>query len=310
MNIVAGEFVQVIRRQWLTRLTTGSGFGLWMKPFRGIHVDEAQIPIDLLYLDEECRVVEAIAGFPTVSVSLVGHNIASVLALPFDSIHASQTKTGDQLIICPSEKMAEQLRHLSYSGADAGATSAAISSTAESPVHANEEITIPERPDLPQSSDQPASQSAVGKKRNWLLRWLFAGPLDTRGAPRETVPDLTASFWTGGSPEVHQVRDISMSGMYVVTDERWYPGTLIRVTLAIPDAQQPQGKRSITVTAKAVRSGNDGVGFQFVLREARGSSKATMAPVDTVNRNELRRFLTRPASPSIDPAGRPPGRKR
>jgi hypothetical protein len=68
-DIVAGEFVHVIGKQWLHKLSSGSGMGLWMRPFRGIHEEETQIPIDLLYLDEKCRVNEAIEGFPTSSLS-------------------------------------------------------------------------------------------------------------------------------------------------------------------------------------------------------------------------------------------------
>jgi hypothetical protein len=59
------------------------------------------------------------------------------------------------------------------------------------------------------------------------------------------------------------VRDISPTGVYIVTDERWYPGTVVRVTLT--DRHDPTADRTITVNATAVRFGNDGVGLEFVL---------------------------------------------
>jgi hypothetical protein len=50
-----------------------------------------------------------------------------------------------------------------------------------------------------------------------------------------------------------------------VTEERWYPGTLVLMTLQIMDGVEESEERSITVHSRAVRWGNDGVGLQFVL---------------------------------------------
>ena len=291
VDIVAGEFVHVARMRWLPELRSGSGAGLWMKPFRGIRSEEAQIPIDLLYLDEECRVIEAIECFPTSSVTHLGDNVASVLALPSDSIHSSQTKAGDQLIICPPEKMAAQRKQLSHSGADAGAAPSAISSTTTNPIHFGEGLPVTGPLDPMQLKDRPTDQAAVGRKGNWLRRWLHLDPLNRRGASQEPTPGLTACFWTGGSPEVHEIREISTQGMYVVTDERWYPGTIIQITIARPDAQETQSRRSISVIGKAVRSGNDGVEFEFVLRNGLDKKLAKTLPADPVDRKELGRFL-------------------
>ena len=76
---------------------------------------------------------------------------------------------------------------------------------------------------------------------------------------------MIAYYFTGGTPQPHAVRDISQTGMYIVTEERWYPGTVVRVTLT--NRHNPTNERSITVNAKAVRAGSDGVGFEFVLEE-------------------------------------------
>jgi hypothetical protein len=52
--------------------------------------------------------------------------------------------------------------------------------------------------------------------------------------------------------------------MYVVTEERWYLGTQVRITLTKTLEDGPRAGRSITVMATAVRWGNDGVGLEFV----------------------------------------------
>jgi hypothetical protein len=46
----------------------------------------------------------------------------------------------------------------------------------------------------------------------------------------------------------------------VVTEERWYPGTLILMTLQEADAEEEGVGRAIAVHSRAVRWGNDGVG--------------------------------------------------
>lgn len=280
-DIVTGDFVHVIRKQWLVKLSAGSGMGLWMRPFRGIHQEDAQIPIDLIYLDEERRVIETVEGFPNSSISNIGHNVASVLALPFGSICSSQTRIGDQLGIGESAEMARRLKVFSHLGADADAIPTEAPSTT---VHLASGLAARNSSD----PTQLQNPSGGGKRRNWLQR--FLDPPDSRRAARKPASGFTASFWTGGTPQIHEIRDISFSGMYVLTDERWYPETMVRITIARLDPLEPHGQRTITVIGKALRAGGDGVGFQFILRDAGNISRNT-ASFDTADRNALRRFL-------------------
>ena len=46
-----------------------SGEGLWMAPFRGIPETNMRVPLDLIYLDEDCRVIEVVESFPTFHVT-------------------------------------------------------------------------------------------------------------------------------------------------------------------------------------------------------------------------------------------------
>ena len=82
-----------------------SGEGLWMKPFRGIAAAAMPAPLDLIYLDEDCRVIEMVESFPTFQVSSSSPKPESVLALPAHSIYSSQTQAGDQLVLCVAEEM-------------------------------------------------------------------------------------------------------------------------------------------------------------------------------------------------------------
>ena len=84
----------------LGKLALKSGEGLWMVPFKGIPETNMRVPLDLLYLDEDCRVIEVVESFPTFHVTSTSPEAASVLALATHSIYSSQTQPGDQLVLC------------------------------------------------------------------------------------------------------------------------------------------------------------------------------------------------------------------
>ncbi len=302
-EVVKGEFLSSIRRNWLRKLSPGSGMVLWMQPFRGIHVEEAQVPIDLLYLDEDCRVIEAVESFPTRCVSPSSPTAASVLALSSGTIRSTRTSPGDELVIGPSAKMGSLLEQLPQEDAGAGATAAVLSDAEEHPdrfaarapatgsrAGMQREDNWREEQGKGQAAtpDSEGSAQAPAKKRSWLERLLHPDP---RTEPREPAPGVRAAFWTVGSPQVYEIRNLNFTGMYAVTEERWYPGTMLRVTLSLPDGEQPEGQRSITLASKVVRWGNDGVAFEFVLLDRVGKNHKGPVPSDTVSSHELRRFL-------------------
>jgi hypothetical protein len=133
----------------------------------------------------------------------------------------------------------------------------------------------------------PGSRSLPPPK-NWLKRWWSPDP---RKAPREAVSGLAAYYWTGAAPVPHRIRDISATGLYLVTEERWYPGTLVLMTLQRTDCGEETKERSIYVHSRAVRWGNDGVGLQFILPDASDPRMGQNLLIDTVNKKELKKFL-------------------
>lgn len=110
---------------------------------------------------------------------------------------------------------------------------------------------------------------------------------DRRKAGRLQYPDMAAYYWTGGAPKDHGVRDISAKGLFLVTDERWYPGTLVMMTLQKTDEAPDSTKRSISVQTKIVRWDADGVGLEFLLPEQRGEGRKGNA----ADRKTLEKFL-------------------
>lgn len=284
----------------IAELAFRSGGGLWIVPFMGIPATGVGISLDLLYLDETCRVIDAVeSGF--TSRAIPAHKrAASVLALPTHTIYSSQTQPGDQLAICMAGEMEHLLQRLIDPVNHASAVQSAVL-LRETPLWSGGPglLELEDRsekkpgPGIHQMHEmglvEPGKNNFKAPK-NWLERWWSPDP---RRAPRESASGLAAYYWTGASPIPHSIRDISSTGLYVVTEERWYPGTLVLMTLQRTDGEEAREERSIYVHSRAVRWGNDGVGLQFVLPETPDSKRAKDLLVDSVDRKTLDRFLKR-----------------
>jgi uncharacterized membrane protein (UPF0127 family) len=87
------------------RLELRSDEGLWIVPSRGVHTWGLLFPIDLIYLNEHHQVVYVTEHFPRFRIAPLKIAAASVLELPVHTIYSSQTREGDQLVICQAEEM-------------------------------------------------------------------------------------------------------------------------------------------------------------------------------------------------------------
>lgn len=83
--------------------------GLWVVPSQGIHTLGVLFPLDLIYLDENHRVLHVIEHFPRFRIAPIRIKAASVLELPIHTIYSSQTRPGDQLILCAAEEIEDRL---------------------------------------------------------------------------------------------------------------------------------------------------------------------------------------------------------
>jgi hypothetical protein len=127
--------------------------------------------------------------------------------------------------------------------------------------------------------------------RVWIKK---LSSFDHRRAQRLESPLLVAYYWDGSVPVGHEIRDISSSGFYLVTTERWHSGTVVTMTLQRSDIvhRDVNGDNYISVLSRVVRSGEDGVGFAFVPLETKGSRKKDVSPRSRpVGRKALYRFL-------------------
>ena len=278
-----------------------SGEGVWMAPFRGIPAAAIPAPLDLIYLDEDGRVIETVESFPTFQVSSSSPRPDSVLALPAHSIYSSQTQPGDQLVLCVAEEMEGQLQRLSNPRNETEAVAPTIAGAVllrEKPLWSGgpgllelENRNGPGNKAAQEAYEMELTQGGaktLKQPRNWLQRWWSPDP---RKAPRVRTPGLAAYYWNGQAPVAHGIRDISSSGLYVVTEERWYPGTLVLMTLQRNDLGDEMAERSIAVQSRAVRWGPDGVGLQFLLPDEQDRRRGNAPILDAACRKEFERFL-------------------
>lgn len=306
LDVTVGEFSYASLEERLAEREFRSGEGLWLNPFHGIPMTGLIAPLDLIYLDEDCRVIEAVESYPTFLASPSRPIAASLLVLPSHSIYSSQTQMGDQLVLCVAEEMEGRLEKISASEAnsrhdqDQSEVVQGAVLLREQPLWSGGPGVLElgprtemERGDMPQAHEMSLIEPgirAVRPPKNWLERWWSPDP---RKAPREPSSSLAAYYWNGAAPKAHAVRDISATGLYVVTEERWYPGTLVLMTLQRTAEGEKTAERSISVLSRAVRWGNDGVGLQFVLRDDSEGSKGLNPQLDGTGRKEFSRFLQR-----------------
>lgn len=86
-------------------------------------------------------------------------------------------------------------------------------------------------------------------------------------AERRSIDGLEAIHWTGSSPGLDIVRNISSTGMYLVTRERWPQGEVNPIRLVYPELTDNSPENQVTIETKSVRWGEDGMGLSFVLPE-------------------------------------------
>jgi len=129
----------------------------------------------------------------------------------------------------------------------------------------------------------------MAPRKGWL-DWLLSE--DRRQTRRRKTLPLVAYYWDGAQPISHPVRDLSPTGFYLFTEHRWYPGTILAVTLQRTGVSADDPDRAISINAKVVRSAADGVGFEFILPE-RDPSRAPLPglPAPMIDRKTLGAFL-------------------
>jgi uncharacterized membrane protein (UPF0127 family) len=285
-------------RELIDKVGAKPDSGLWMVPYRGNLPARGHSPVDLLYLDGEYRVIQEVESFLPSALEPLKDSAASALVLPAHTIYSSQTQPGDQMVICIAEEMERRLERLSVplnphaqtvvsskeKHAGNGASVAAAS------------LTYADNKEMSHSIDNSDQSELKTGRRGSLLGWIqswLSSSSDRRRAPRQPLPGVVAYYWTGSTPRAYQIADISSTGFYVLTEERWFPGTMVLMTLQRIDNSGKNLNDSIAVQSRVVRWGSDGLGLAFVVSKAVDPHSGELIRENGADKKTLERFLER-----------------
>jgi hypothetical protein len=272
-------------RKLLEDLAYRTDVGVWLTPYRGIPTPPGLPPLDIVYLNENHRVLQEVESYPSPLVRPLKGQPASALVLAAHTVFASQLQPGDQLAFDSIEE-AEGGSLPEFEAKSLNAVLPAANTPSEPLVTSGAPVSfLPEdfagqqeaaRLRLQQADEESQNRGRASIMKRFL-RWLAADPRDRRRASRHPLPGLVIYQWTGGAPKAYHVGNISRTGCFLLTDERPYPGTLILMTLQRTDRTGDDPEDTLAIHAKVVRWGPDGVGLQWVpLRTSAANGSATM----------------------------------
>ncbi len=291
----------------IEQLAVTADSGLWMTPYRGVPAVRGLSPIDLVYLDEDYRIIQIVESYPTAHIEPLTTPASSVIALPAHSVRTSRSEPGDLLVICVAEEMENRLAQLANPSQPAPAPppppSRQSNSGVRRPISRNEgprlsisrsSISRDHSRQLQiaiQKLDQKDEQEKEEEKKlgpiQRFIRWLST---DRRRALRHAVPGLVAYYWTGGAPQAYHIGDISDSGIFLLTEERWFPGTMILMTLQRTDTSGNEAGNAIAVQTRVARWDKNGVGLAFVPSKASSTGDDSFSD-NGASKKTIERFI-------------------
>lgn len=236
---LADDALGYLGRMFRNRGPRASDEGQWVLEPKPIHTLRLFSPRDLVILDAQLRVLEVIESWPSLRFVPLREEAASMLTLPVHTIYSSQTQLGHRLIICLPEEMKERLRNgSSISGS------------------------IPEM-DAPGGRVEPSpAPGAFGQNRSTFTG--LSAPLAGQKPGRPEEPRLVAYDAKDSGLKMYSVREVSGTGLFLATQERWPLETEIALTLQRMDGVSDSLLPAITVEMRVDRWGEDGMGFTFV----------------------------------------------
>jgi hypothetical protein len=243
------------------RLKGIASCGIWLNPYRGIPRVSFMPELDLIYLDEGARVLCCIASFRQSSMDLPEVNADSAVVLAAGRLSAAGIQVGQRL----------EIRDAASGVLKSGRV---LASADEGVAKVN-------------ARDEPV-EFRTGLKT--FFGGLLRGKSDRRRGKRHMIPGSVAYF-SIGSPQAQEVRDISTDGFYVRTQDRWSKGTSLLVGLEIINPTSREVEAMISVRSKVVRTGLDGVGF--VYDDERAHRDPILGVTNPEHLVQLQRFLQR-----------------
>jgi hypothetical protein len=244
-------------KQWLNIGRRRADEGSWFKPYERLRALTLFATRDLLYLDAHNRVLQIMEDFPSLRVVPPHQEAVSLLALPVHTISSSQTKCGNQLLICAPAEMERKLRKLFEPKRNASPQPQASYRSIRSFMAQPEEPVLRAAVDAKSSISVPVVTVPVRCSKQ-------ASEL-----PAVPVAD-------GGELSLHAIRDLSATGLYLVTRDRWPIGAEINMNLQPGGGASQKAISPITVRMRVTSWGADGVALEFAGAAAEASDPRSL----------------------------------
>jgi hypothetical protein len=232
--------------------------GVWAAPFQAIAFVPRLAAYDIVYLNANERIVELCELDPGAAYPAYTQTPASILLLPPKTIATTEMKVGDKLVFyVPSEPGGTPSQEL-IAAATSGKPAAEVAQGAPvDPASFVPPLPLPPAP-------PPPSKSPLLR----LLRWVdpkLVTPPELRASARRTSPDLVAYSWAKGIAASYPVGDLSSTGIYLLTEERWPIGEQVTLVLQREGPIESDLRRQVTMHSEVVRYGDQGIGLRFLL---------------------------------------------
>src|SRR5205814_10076941 len=119
-------------------------------------------PVDLIYLDEDNRVIQAIESFPNHAIEPTREQPASALILAGHTIFSTQTQPGDMLLVCIADEMEDRLaRSSSGAGLNVATTSGSAEARSSLAVVAEPSSGMDQAPELQAAQQRLAEKDGI-----------------------------------------------------------------------------------------------------------------------------------------------------
>jgi PilZ domain-containing protein len=105
--------------------------------------------------------------------------------------------------------------------------------------------------------------------------------------PDTVAGSLSAFYWEGAASARHSVRNVSLQGADIITLDKWYPGTIINLTLQCGVQTAGEGGatqcKALTMRSKVVAHSQDGVrvAFLYLNRNEREAARKFLDEIRT-----------------------------
>lgn len=124
---------------------------------------------------------------------------------------------------------------------------------------------------VPAPRESAAHESVISRFLHFLANEPQAQ--ERRHSPRVSQPALCAYLGIFGSTQPIPIGNISATGFFLSTVDRWLPGTNMPLRLERTDKPGYALLHCVTVPTRVIRVAPDGVGFSFVFRDMPATPK-------------------------------------